>query len=131
MRSPLKRFRHSFVVATVGGLLAIGCGAKPVPADPEKARSVLRVALDHWKDGNSANALKERTPPIQMFDYRWQEGCRLSRYEVGEDVRSHGFDFRCRVKLWLMTDKGEFVESASYTISTSPALTVVRDAGSV
>jgi hypothetical protein len=40
-----------------------------------------------------------------------------------------GLDFRCPVRLRLETDRGPVVESATYTVSTDPAVGVIREMG--
>ena len=48
-------------------LLAAGCGNKlPPPMDQDVAREALTAALDTWKEGQPAETLRARTPPVDF-----------------------------------------------------------------
>src|SRR6059058_3092357 len=109
-----------FFVALGGTMLLIGCGgaSKPQPADPEQARTALRVALDAWQQGGAAESLKDRRPALIVVDYEWRSGYRLVRYQLEKD-EPLGADLRCHVKLSLQNNRGKSVQkTAIYSVGT-------------
>lgn len=110
-------------------LLLAGCGpSAPATADPDKARDVLRAALDAWKQGDSLESLRERSPAIHANDPDWAAGARLERYEIKDgDGKLTGYDFSCPVTLFLRG--GAKPRNVSYTVGTGRSLVVVREGG--
>jgi hypothetical protein len=107
--------------------LAVGCTASPPgPADAQRARDTLRLALDTWKQGEAPNSLKGKRPAVYVNDHEWTAGVRLVGYEVvGDEAR--GANLRCRVRLSLQDKQGQLVQKdALYGVGTNPALTVIR-----
>jgi hypothetical protein len=103
-----------------------GCGG-PQPADPDKARATLAMALDAWRDGRTIDEVTNGSPPIVVADPEWKAGFKLSRYQVAETTRVAGFDLKIPVELWLQDPKGKAVqEKVKYTVSVAPAQTVIR-----
>jgi hypothetical protein len=117
------------------GLLALavavavpGCRgrAQAPPVDPDRAREVLRTALDAWQKGDSADSLRQQWPAITAADPKWQSGHRLLRYEVARD-EVVGSELRCSVLLVLQGPGGKQTEErAVFGVSTAPALVVIR-----
>jgi hypothetical protein len=105
-----------------------GCGGAPVASDPASARSVLETVLESWKRGDSPQALRDGTPPLNVADYRWEGKYKLNAYTIAESSAAAGFDQRFSVDLRLTTPKGKASrEKAVYHVATSPAIAVVRD----
>jgi hypothetical protein len=116
------------VVLALGAMS--GCRPTPKPADPEKGREALRAALAAWQNGESADVLRGRSPSITAADRQWQEGYRLTRYEIADGGEVVGYDLQCRVVLWLQGPGGKQTkEKAVYSVSTHPSLVVVRAEG--
>jgi hypothetical protein len=108
--------------------VVFGCrGQPPAPADPERAREVLRQALDAWQRGDTPESLKQRDPAIVANDPEWSSGTRLLNYKVDGDGLL-GAELRCPVTLSVQTKNGKTVQKkAVYYIGTTPVLTVVRE----
>jgi hypothetical protein len=111
------------------GVLAVGCtgGHENAPVEADKAREVLRTALESWKKGDKVDALQRASPPIYVIDTEWQSGAVLKDYRVvndGEEKDAHLF---CPVKLTVRTPGGQEVQrEVTYIISTAPNVTVSR-----
>jgi hypothetical protein len=103
-----------------------GCGGAR-PADPERARTVLLQSLDAWRNGASPESLRAGSPALTVVEPRWKAGCQLVEYELLGEGAPIGFDWQCRVRLTLREPSGKKIqEQALFTISTVPALVVVR-----
>jgi hypothetical protein len=117
----------------LGLVLAAAPGCKGAPAsrvDADKAREVLRTTLTAWQKGESADSLRQQFPSITAADPKWKEGHRLVRFEIADTDQVVGYDLQCRVVLVLQDPKGKQTEEkAVYTVSTSPALVVIRGEG--
>jgi hypothetical protein len=117
-------------VAAIALAAITGCGSgPPAPADPAAARDALDRALGAWKDGKSAESLKETNPPIVVSDHSWTKGSRLVNYQIEPGDRREGADQVFRVVLWLENEKAkgkDKQEKTEYTVGTNPILTVVR-----
>ena len=106
--------------------LPLGCGGQ-TPADPDRARATLTLALDAWRDGRTIDDVTTGSPPIIVADPEWRAGFKLSRYQVAETTRPAGFDLQMPVQLWLEDPKGKAVEhKVKYTVSVQPSRTVMR-----
>jgi hypothetical protein len=117
-----------FLVVIVVAVLQTGCHRASLPetADPAKARAALCQALDAWKAGGTADSLRSGGS-ITVFDQQWQNGFRLMQYEFGGDGAIRGCDWRCAVSLTVQDANGRRSNhTAIYTVSTAPALVVVR-----
>jgi hypothetical protein len=118
----------AFLLACVTcGLAGCNTSSQRVPADPAQARAALRLALDTWRNGASAQALKQRQPPIQVVDHQWRTGYQLVRYQLAGDSPI-GANLRCQVQLSLKNSKGKTLnKKAIYSVGTSPVITVSRE----
>ena len=107
-----------------------GCGGgatPPAPSDPETARAVLQDVLASWKLGEAHDTLKNQTPPIHIADEDWRNGYSLVDFEVQGAGTLVGNSLRCPVSLSLQNPGGASIsKDVVYTISTEPALSVVR-----
>ena len=108
-----------------------GCRRPAAQAvDPAQAREALKIALGAWQKGESADSLRKQSPSITMAESKWQEGHRLVRYEIADKDKVVGYDLECRVLLVLQDPKGKQTEEkAVFTVSTSPAVVIVRADG--
>jgi hypothetical protein len=123
---PSKRIRLALVVLGLMSALS-GCQRSlPEPVDPNRAREALRTALNAWQNGDSADALQDRSS-ITAADPKWQDGHNLIRYEIADQDQVVGCDLHCRVLLVLKQPDGQQIqEQVVYCVSTSGALVVVR-----
>src|SRR4029453_17857412 len=85
-------------------LTPVGCSGNkpPEPADPEKAREVLRTTLDAWKGGDKPSALQQASPSIRVTDDDWQAGLRLRSYEIQDQGEVVGCTLHATVVLHLL-----------------------------
>ena len=111
-------------------LLVVGCARPPSTSDPDKAPGLVRTVLDAWKDGRTAESLKDGSS-IHAADPQWQAGARLIKYEIDEGgTRVEGYDVRCPVRLWLeINGQAKGPVTVFYSVATTPNQVVVRDAG--
>jgi hypothetical protein len=104
-----------------------GCQPVPTSSDPDRAREILRYALNAWKNGEHPNSLKQARPPVTAADRQWEQGMKLLDYEITRDGQLSGFDVQFSVRLSLQDVAGKpFTERAIYNVSTTPAQVVVR-----
>lgn len=119
------------LAAAIAAGLATGCsggGAQAAPVDPTRAREALTSTLEHWKKGDSIEALKNGSPAIVAQDFDWMAGNALVAYEVGSNVREDNANLRIPVELTMRSRQGkELRKSVTYLVGTSPSLTVFRD----
>jgi hypothetical protein len=112
------------------GLLigAIGCGPAIGPDDdPNQAVTVLRTALDAWKNGASAESLQNQRPPI-WFNEPESKQSRLVDYQLDSKTSMVGRQVRCTVSLTLATSSGKKVErNVPYLVDTTPNQVIVRE----
>jgi hypothetical protein len=107
----------------------VGCGAKAQPADSSTARNTLQRALDAWKAGESPEDF-QKSGSVTVSEPLWDKGTRLVKYDLQDKEEPAGFDLRFTVKLSLEDGSGKkFEQKAFYTVSTSPALVIVRAEG--
>lgn len=117
----------ALLIAILG--LGAGCrSSSPSPAEPAQARETLQVVLTAWQNGDAVESLTKRTPSITANDPLWQDGARLLRYEIAAESKPSGYDLQFRVALWLQGASGkETQKNVVYTVSTNPALVVLRE----
>lgn len=119
--------RRLFLAAALGCVSAAGCGVKNSPADPEVAKRSLEAALASWKQGEAPAALAQRTPPITVGDFAWNEGRKLTDYRFVGEPTNDGYNLHYSVELTLAGERGASVELATYTVGASPAITIFRE----
>jgi len=125
------RIWPTFLFLALALLAALpGCRrASAQAADPDKAREALRTTLSAWQKGDSPEALKQSSSIIAA-DPKWKNGHRLVRYEIADTDQVVGYDLQCRVLLVLQGPDGrQTEEKAVFSISTAPAVVVVRAEG--
>jgi hypothetical protein len=124
------------VAACMGLLLTIffaGCSsAPPHPVDPSYARESLKTALEQWKKGEEPKSLTTSSTPMTVQDFDWMAGAKLLDYQLVDDGTPKDANLHVQVKLTLSdpaVDKGKAAEKKVwYVVTTSPSVTVFRDA---
>jgi hypothetical protein len=120
------KWRAGLTVLVLILVMPLGCRQRAQQSEPEQARETLRRALDAWQKGESQDALQKQAS-ITAVDPHWQAGVRLLQYEIIGDGQTSGFDWQCQVRLSLQDNGGNSLQvKAAYTISTAPALVIVR-----
>ncbi len=84
---------------------AVGCKKKGdvkdyVPAD-DAARAALTAALDAWKSGKPLGPLDGATPKIEVGEFNWKAGKRLTAYEIVGPTKGEDQNKRFSVKITL------------------------------
>jgi hypothetical protein len=129
----MKHRKFGLMFVFLGLMLAAAPGCRrPVArsADPALAREALQAALSAWQKGESADSLRRQSPAITVAESKWQNGHRLIRYQIADEDRVAGYDLECRVLLVLQDPEGKQTEErAVFTVSTSPAVVIVRADG--
>ena len=112
-------------------LLLSGCSdaRQPSPVNPAVARESLKLALEHWKNGEDPKSLLSSATPITAQDFEWTGGAKLLDYQILDEGKDEGSNLRVQVKIKLAAQgKDKPVEKkASYVVATSPSVTVYRD----
>jgi hypothetical protein len=108
-----------------------GVRLRGIPARARRCRDGA-PGLDHgpdaWRGGESADALFRRSPPIHVVDHDWRGGQRLEGYEIKGDGEPSGHQLHCKVLLTFSgTNNKPVRRTASYTVSTEPTLSIVRE----
>jgi hypothetical protein len=118
------------VIALVVGCCGLfaGCNSTTnAPVNASKAREHLRTALDSWKAGEPATALRNRAPPIYVIDTEWQSGAMLTEYQIVGDGEEKDAVLFCKVKLTVRDTNGkDQLREVTFIVSTSPNVTVSR-----
>ena len=124
-----------WIVAACLGVLALlplsGCsgsshaGAVNAPL----ARESLKIALDHWKNGEDPKSLQSSATPMTAQDFEWSAGAKLLDYQILDEGKEEDANLRVQVKITLGPQgKSKSVEKkAWYVVGTSPSVTVFRD----
>jgi hypothetical protein len=124
-----RKFQAVLLLLLLTSVVQLGCQQAAQPARPEQARAILRQALDAWRQGKTPEAFRQHSS-ITAVERKWREGYRLIGYQLVGDGEMFGFDWQCRAKLSLENAGGKkSQEKAIYSISTGPALVIVRYEG--
>jgi hypothetical protein len=118
-------FRSLLLFAVAGSVGCSGQQSPPAPSDPATARATLVKVLDAWKGGESLDAFKATNPTITPVNRPWQQGLKLSDYTIDEKTEMSGYDVRFTVRE-TTADGKKSSEKATYNVSTTPKLVVVR-----
>jgi hypothetical protein len=114
----------AIAVALLGGCSGSQWGKS---VDAERAREVLKTALDVWKKGDMPATLSNNSPAITAQDLDWLGGAKLVNYEVTGDGKSLEANLYVPVTLTLKMAKGKEVKKkVTYVVATSPHLSVFR-----
>ncbi|HEX7379616.1 MAG TPA: hypothetical protein VF278_21005 [Pirellulales bacterium] len=119
---------RSLAVAALLALQLGGCGRSNAPTDVASAKQALEAALRSWQDGQTPEALRQRSPSIVMVEDAWQKGVKLESFEIVSPDVDDGVNLHCAVKLTL-NDGGTVRpdEPVTYIVGTSPVITICRD----
>lgn len=117
------------LTALAGLALVAGCGGRSQSEEElKRAESALRSALDAWKEGRPAAALKARTPAVEITDPDWASGHRLHGYEVRRCEAERGRNARCWVVLSLLARGGKRSEKeVVYELKAGDTVVIGRD----
>lgn len=121
-----KRLPQLFLSIVVA-MAAAGCTqtSRDLALDEAKAREACTTALEAWK---AAKQPADLQPDIIASDYAWKDGQTLVSFELLPGETSDGTNLNIPVKLTLKNAQGkESISKATYTVGTSPVVTVIRD----
>ena len=122
-----------FVPPAVAVLVAAlaGCSSdKPLPmaASPEKARPVLESTLAAWKDGKTAEDLRNQSPPVYFNDPDFAKGRKLVDYQIAGDGRPMGTGLRYDVTVTVQDgSKPPAARKLAYRVATEPIPSIFRE----
>jgi hypothetical protein len=124
-----KHALSSAALAVAVTVVAAACGceqtARDLALDEQQARDACTTVLDAWKADRRPEELK---PDVIASDYDWKSGRKLVAYEFLPEETSDGTNLNIPVKLTLKDAQGkESTARATYTVGTSPVVTVIRD----
>lgn len=108
-------------------MASVGCShsARDLSLDQPKAREVVTTALTAWKDGKQPADLK---PGIIVGDVDWEAGKKLVSFETLPGETNDGTNLHIPVQLTLQDQAGqESKPKATYTVGTSPVVTMIRE----
>jgi hypothetical protein len=110
-------------------LLAPSCTSAPQapPYDAQKAREILILTLEAWRQGR-AGTLAKHNPPLRFEDEDYRNGLRLIEYRL-EELRRPARPFDdVQVSLVLLDRRGNKVSwSVAYQVSLEPDWAVLRN----
>jgi hypothetical protein len=110
------------------GLTILGCGDLQSKQELQLLEESVTAALEAWKRGERADALKSRTPPIEFYDDDWQRSARLVDYQVVKLYPETDGSARCAVSLTVQRRGRQPVQvQATYQMSHKPHLVIARD----
>ena len=93
--------------------------------DPTKGRETLKTVLDTWVNGGTPADLKKGKFPIVAYDPDWEEGHKLTKYDVDATDRRAGVDLLVSVTLFLTRADGKTQEKTVNFAVAMGAQTVV------
>jgi hypothetical protein len=109
-----------------------GCSSAPSVAnsDPARAKEIATTILDAWKNGESMESLKQKTPPMFAVIDLWKDGCKLNSYEIVGDGEMVGPNVRFQVRFNCQDKAGKKVDKTiKYLVTTTPAITFIKEDG--
>ena len=119
-----RQFAFSFFIPLT--LCLLGCQGKSIdhyrPASAT-ARKAIETAMSKWKAGVKHGPITDVTPPLNVFDARWQAGSRLESYEILEEVIGKELPY-FKIKLKIA---GKPEETTEYLVIGIDPLLVFRD----
>jgi hypothetical protein len=108
------------------GFASVGCdrSSRGLSLDQNQAREACAAFLTAWKEGKQPGDLR---PKITGRDYSWDSGQKLVAFELLPDETNDGTNLHIPVRLTLQDPEGkESTSNATYTVGTSPVVTVFR-----
>jgi hypothetical protein len=109
-----------------------GCSSAPSVAnsDPTKAKEIATTILDAWKNGETMESLKQKTPPMFAVIDLWKDGSKLNSYEFVGDGEMVGPNVRFQVRFNCQDKAGKKVDKTiKYLVTTTPAITFIKEDG--
>jgi hypothetical protein len=108
-------------------ILLAGCSRPSHNYDPpaDKARDALVAALDAWKAGKECNRIVDRSPFIEVVDFYWDTGVRLTSYEIADEDTSEDGHHRFTVNLHV--EEARSVQKVAYIVLGQNPLWVYRE----
>jgi hypothetical protein len=110
----------------------IGCSNAPSvsSSDPNKAKEIATTILDAWKNGETMESLKQKTPPMFAVIDLWKDGSKLNSYEFVGDGEMVGPNVRFQVRFNCQDKAGKKVDKTiKYLVTTTPAITFIKEDG--
>lgn len=128
-RSGRPRWRRIVSVCCLTFLASsIGCGGQRHAVKVDVARKTLATTMESWKDGETPEVLRKRSPSIVVQDLDWAKGTKLLDYRILDDGKPVDANLIAKVKLEFEGADGNSTEKiATYVVGTSPVLTVFRN----
>src|ERR1700756_4412416 len=77
--------------------------------NPQRARYAVEVALDKWKSGQEPGRIDAESLEFEVVDSRWNDGAKLSQYEITSEDKTQDGHHRFSVKMTTSEQSGEVV----------------------
>jgi hypothetical protein len=122
--------RTLLLCAAASLLFVAGCGGRStsdyVP-DGNHAKQALTLSLDAWKNGGQADPAGKLPSgqTVKAVDMFWNEGQKLSNYEIIRELPATGTDPR-QIVVKLTDASGTSVEATYFVVGIDP-IQVYRD----
>jgi hypothetical protein len=113
-------------------LSILGCTGAPSVSnsDPTKAKEIAITILDAWKEGETMESLKQKTPPMFAVIDLWKDGSKLNSYEIIGEGEMVGPNIRFQVRFNCQDKAGKKVDKTiKYLVTTTPAITFIKEDG--
>ncbi|MFN7292742.1 MAG: hypothetical protein ACK5YR_20440 [Pirellula sp.] len=113
-------------------LSILGCTGAPSVSnsDPTKAKEIAITILDAWKQGETMESLKQKTPPMFAVIDLWKDGSKLNSYEIIGEGEMVGPNIRFQVRFNCQDKAGKKVDKTiKYLVTTTPAITFIKEDG--
>ena len=129
-----KRFGKLALACLAMGVSALlaGCGPNKVSKQPlvdeSKAKEILIVVLDGWKEGKKPEDFGTQSPAVIVQDIEWLRGAKLSEYTITGKHTPKDANLISQVQLKMVSPEGKEVsKTVNYIVGTSPKLSVFRE----
>ncbi|MCA9059893.1 MAG: hypothetical protein KDA85_15405 [Planctomycetaceae bacterium] len=123
------RINDAWRMLTLVIIASISCGCsepRAAPVDVSIARETLIEVLEHWKNGETPESLRSRSPEIVVQESLWSDGRQLRDFQLNGEGRVEDANWFCEVELTLESSNGRDPETRTITfvVGTDPVLTV-------
>lgn len=121
----LIRRRAAAALAAAVAIAVPACSSPSTPVPPaEVARAALETSLTAWRDGKKPADTAKNEPPIQSVDSDWNNGKKLSSFEILREEPSDT-DKRFVVKLKYQSPATE--SEVTYVVLATQPVGVFRE----